>query len=197
MTVGKARQLETRWPPARPAAPPGDDEVLVWVAPVDASTARVSQLEAALAPDELARVERCGPSLAGRRYVVRRGLLRGMLGVYLGCAPEAVPIVYGRRGKPALGPPYATTGLQFNLADTGELVVYAVCRGHDVGVDIEQVRERPNAIGLAGGLLLCTAGCLNLRDRFQCWRAQDTAYQATPDCPCPSTRVKLLSGAGW
>lgn len=84
-----------------------------------------------------------------RRYIAARALLRRLLGERLGERPEAIEFVYGRRGKPALAPRFAGSGLHFNLSHCDDVAVYAFARAREVGVDIEKVRPIPDADEIA------------------------------------------------
>jgi 4'-phosphopantetheinyl transferase len=52
--------------------------------------------------------------------------------------------VYSAKGKPSLGGAFANCGLEFNLAHSGGLAVFAVARHGLVGVDVEQMRAIPD-----------------------------------------------------
>jgi len=82
-------------------------------------------------------------------YIVARGRLRQLLGERLGVAPAAVELVTTKYGKPSLGARYGTSDLAFNLSHSGSLAVYAFTGRRTVGVDIEHIREIPDAEGLA------------------------------------------------
>ena len=60
-----------------------------------------------------------------------------MIGRYLCCAPEGVAFVYGPHGKPALA---ANSGLQFNVAHSHRVGLFAFAEDAAVGVGIEYVR---------------------------------------------------------
>jgi 4'-phosphopantetheinyl transferase len=68
-----------------------------------------------------------------------RGLLRTLLGSYLGQPPAQLEFVRGPHGKPSL----RTVGeeLQFSLSHSRQFALVTVCRGGEVGVDVEVVRE--------------------------------------------------------
>ena len=68
-----------------------------------------------------------------RRYIVRRGILRELIGSYLGCDPADVALVYNAHGKPEL----RDCDLNFNLSHSRGMALYAFCRGAAVGCDIE------------------------------------------------------------
>jgi 4'-phosphopantetheinyl transferase len=113
-------------------------EIHVWRAALDVDAAALQRLRAFLAEDELARAARYRFALPRRRFVVARGILRLLLGRYLGISPEEVRFSYTPRGKPALSVP-EHAWLHFNLAHSEDWALYAVARGRAVGVDIERV----------------------------------------------------------
>ncbi|NJL98609.1 MAG: 4'-phosphopantetheinyl transferase superfamily protein [Synechococcaceae cyanobacterium SM2_3_2] len=94
-----------------------------------------------LSSDEQARAEQMRVPEAQRRFVTGRGLLRTLLGQYLGQDPAQIRLAYGSQGKPYLK--YKSCcPLAFNLAHSGSLVVMAFGRQDPIGVDVEQVRPR-------------------------------------------------------
>ena len=66
-----------------------------------------------------------------------RGILRNILGRYLGLAPQQVQFVYNAQGKPALAASQAA-GLQFNLAHSGDWALVALASERAVGIDLER-----------------------------------------------------------
>ncbi len=89
-----------------------------------------------LAPDEHERAARFVFALDRTRYRIGRGLLRLLLGTYLGQAPGSLRFDYGPAGKPMLAPP-----LHFNLAHSHGAGLIAVTHAGPIGVDLERVRE--------------------------------------------------------
>jgi 4'-phosphopantetheinyl transferase len=61
-----------------------------------------------------------------------------ILAGYTGAGPDALSLVRGAHGKPALAPPLSW--LRFNLAHSGGLALVACARGREVGIDLEQIR---------------------------------------------------------
>ena len=114
----------------------GEADVHVWRAALDRPPDRVAALAALLSPDERDRAARFHFARDRRRYTVGRGVLRRLLGAYLGVPGDGLVFSYGPQGKPAL----ASGDLRFNLAHTGAVALYAVTRRREVGVDIEGFR---------------------------------------------------------
>lgn len=86
-----------------------------------------------LSDDERARAARFRFDRDRDRYVVGRGLLRRLLGEYLGIAPAAVRFAYGAHDKPRL----ETEALRFNLSHSGPVALYVFNRREEVGIDVE------------------------------------------------------------
>jgi 4'-phosphopantetheinyl transferase len=74
------------------------------------------------------------------RFVMSRGGLRYLLARYLQCSPPALTFAYSPYGKPSMH--NSTTDLHFNLAHSGDWVIYGVSRCAWVGVDVEQIAPR-------------------------------------------------------
>ncbi|UVT14308.1 MAG: 4'-phosphopantetheinyl transferase superfamily protein [Nitrospira sp.] len=70
-----------------------------------------------------------------RRYVHAHGFLRVLLGCYLGQSPGSVRLTTGHNGKPCL--PSDPRALRFNLSHARALVLCALARDREVGVDVE------------------------------------------------------------
>jgi 4'-phosphopantetheinyl transferase len=73
------------------------------------------------------------------RYIVARGLLRLLLGRYLGTDGATIQFGYNAFGKPALAESFAGK-LHFNLSHAGDWAAYAFALDRKVGIDIEPLR---------------------------------------------------------
>lgn len=93
-----------------------------------------AELVSLLTIAERARMQRFVHDADARRFLVGRGHLRRVLGAQLGVAPAAVELVQGPHGKLAVTP-----DLAFNVSHSGAVVLIAVGRGADLGVDVEQI----------------------------------------------------------
>jgi 4'-phosphopantetheinyl transferase len=130
--------------PARPQPPAlAADEVHVWSLPLAPPPVDLDELRADLTPDEQARAERYRACRIRDQFITCRGFLRRILGEYLGLSPLSVPITYEGSGKPIL----VNASLRFNLTHAEGLALIAVAHQR-VGVDVERVRDVPNAEGL-------------------------------------------------
>jgi 4'-phosphopantetheinyl transferase len=99
-----------------------------------------------LTDEERVRAARYRLERPREQFVAARGMMRMLLGRYLGCPPRDVPLTVEPGGKPILDSA-AIPGLHFNLTHSGEVGLFAAARQR-VGVDVEELRGMPNAEGL-------------------------------------------------
>ena len=116
------------------------DEIHVWHAGLDREEKVLGRLESRLSPEEKARADRFHFVNDRNRFVAARGLLRELLGKYLHQAPAGLEFSYGEHGKPSLSGGDASSGLCFNLSHSAGLVVYAIAKERNLGIDVEHVR---------------------------------------------------------
>ncbi|MEW5851268.1 MAG: 4'-phosphopantetheinyl transferase superfamily protein [Myxococcota bacterium] len=126
------------WVPRIPPLAPGVIQVHRFT--LAAPPARREALLALLTDDERQRASGYFFPVHQERFVVGRATLRLILSPHLGTQPSAVRLRVGPHGKPAL---HDDTALRFNLSHCEDCAVCAVTTGHDVGIDVEAVRERP------------------------------------------------------
>jgi 4'-phosphopantetheinyl transferase len=143
MTHDSLRVGLTVWPHASLVALLDGCEVLVCSASLEADDRTVRDALAVLDPTERERFERYENADVARRFAVGRLRLRELLGSLLGAPPVAVPIQLGMHGKPTLAraAQSGAGGLRFSVAHCDELLLVAVTRLGDVGVDVERIRE--------------------------------------------------------
>lgn len=122
----------------QPPAPLQEGHLHIWQARLDADNAR--QYHQTLSPDEQTRADRFIFDKHKRRFTVGRGILRSLLGNYLSLSPDQINFNYTKHGKPYLPPDQNPIDLRFNLSHSGELALFAFTIGHDLGIDVEQIR---------------------------------------------------------
>lgn len=136
------------WLPAPTELTLPEDVVHVWRLSAVQPPTRIAALRALLAPDEVARAERFYFQRDRDRYVVARGVLRQLLGRYLGTRPERLRFGATPFGKPTLEDPPGAS-IRFNLSHSGTLVLYGFTNGRELGVDVEQIRPDIDLLALA------------------------------------------------
>ena len=128
---------------------PGRNEVHVWSVVVAEFIPYLASLERLLSVAEKQRAARFFRQEDRFRYVIAHGILRQLLGHYLSVAPAGLEFIHNDHGKPALLREEGQPALSFNLAHSGEVIVFALAVDHQVGVDIELVRHDFDVMALA------------------------------------------------
>src|SRR5712692_3916734 len=104
---------------------------LYWMT-LDPGVAERARFARMLSPDERRRAERFRFPRDRWRYVVRRGRLRELLAIRLGCTPAEVPLSCNGFGKPRIEPNsrLQSRDLRFSLSHSGGLALYAIAGLH-------------------------------------------------------------------
>ncbi len=190
--------------------PPADlalssDDVHVWCAFLDQPAASLQRLAQTLSADERARAERFHFERDRKHFTAGRGVLRTILGHYLGIEAERLQFCYGPRGKPALLATYGGGMLCFNLSHSHGLALYAVARGREVGVDIEYVHPLTDADQIAERFFSARENAIfrtlapeqKIEAFFNCWTRKEAYIKATGDGlsrPLDQFDVSLVPG---
>jgi len=178
-------------------------EIHVWHAALDREEKVLGRLESSLSAEEKARADRFHFVNDRNRFVVARGLLRELLGKYLRQAPLDLEFSYGQHGKPSLSGGNASSGLFFNLSHSAGLVVYAIARERNLGIDVEHVR--PESAGEDIAKRYFSAREMSelqtlppeerVRGFFHCWTRKEAYLKATGmglQIPLDSFAVSLM-----
>lgn len=122
------------------------DEVHVWCAWVDAwdRPPLRAYYQSLLSADETARLNRLALDRLKGEFLVTRALCRHVLSLYAEVAPAHWLFRNSRFGRPEVDSGSAAPPLRFNLSNSRELVVCAVTRRADVGVDVESMSRQAN-----------------------------------------------------
>jgi 4'-phosphopantetheinyl transferase len=133
------RLLQRRWPATDLPSAIGTCDVVVCTASLLVRDADSQSSLATLNAAERVRYLAYTNEIVARRFLAGRTLLREMLGAVLRVAPRDVPLREGLHGKPylAAGTPES---VWFSVSHTDDLLVVALSRSADVGVDVERAR---------------------------------------------------------
>ncbi|MFB2922993.1 4'-phosphopantetheinyl transferase family protein [Aerosakkonema funiforme] len=190
--------------------PPADftlssNDIHIWCADIDLTDVRVVQLAQTLSEDELKRADRFYFEQHKKRFIVRRGILRTLLGRYLNISPKQLQFDYASRGKPALTKSCGGETIRFNLSDSDGVALYAVTRDRELGIDIEQIRPMEDAEQIAKRFFSEQEYAV-LRDLdssqkqaafFNCWTRKEAYVKAIGDglaLPLDEFDVSLVPG---
>lgn len=160
--------------------------VYVWHARFDDLMQVLPSLEAVLAPDEIERADRFHSARDRARYAAGRGALRMILSRHSGVAPRRLRFHYGPYGKPLLA---AGGDIQFNLSHSGELVLFAVTAGRQVGIDVE-------CMARFDGLDALAQHYFSARERAA-YRATDAGQRHEAFYACWTRKEAFLKATGF
>lgn len=168
------------WRDSPPLLRLAEGEVHIWRVSLDLSEAGLLRRQAWLSADELARAQRLRFAEQRRRFIAGRGVLRELLGGYSGLAAGDLRFECNAHGKPALDASLGC-GIQFNLAHSGDLALYAFALDVALGIDVEGVRPLADAGGLAaryfspqeGAVLAVLPQAVQPRAFLHCWTCKE------------------------
>ncbi len=118
-------------------------DIHIWQADLDLPTISIQKLNQTLSIDERERAERFHFDQDRKRFIAGRGILRTILGCYLGVEPSLLHFCSGKNGKPRLAHTLGNGTIHFSLSHSEGIVLYGFTRGREIGVDIERVRDIP------------------------------------------------------
>jgi 4'-phosphopantetheinyl transferase len=174
----------------------------VWSVHIDEPDTVSAPFERFLQSDERERADRYKFDHLRHSFVLVRGVLRILLGNYLGMSPGAIQFTYGPKGKPALPAP---ANVHFNASHSGGLAVFAFAQGCELGVDLERIRVLSDIQDIAERFFcpeeareLMSLGA-NEREHafFHCWTRKEAYLKAIGDglsASLDSFRVTLQPG---
>jgi 4'-phosphopantetheinyl transferase len=161
-----------------------DGQVHVWRACLPVSSAVYQSLQQTLDATERDRAARFAFEQHRVSFTFAHGVLRSLLSGY--CRQHASQLRFscGKNGKPALAD--ETNDLRFNLSHSGDVILCAVTRQEEVGVDVECI-----GTGLASGdiarqffageevqALFELPPDLQLTGFFRCWTRKEAFIKA-------------------
>jgi 4'-phosphopantetheinyl transferase len=122
-----------------------DYEEHLWIAQLDNSKL-LDDCKIFLTSAEWERASKFRMKRVQDQFILSRGILRSLLGRYLGIAPIEVPIEALDGGKPVLSAPYQH--LHFNISHSNHVGVFGFVRHRRIGVDVEHCEWKPIYDGL-------------------------------------------------
>jgi 4'-phosphopantetheinyl transferase len=181
------------------------NEIHIWKADLTTGFGQIGTFLPTLSEGERSRAYRFHFERDQRRFIAARGILRDVLGRYLGADPAELGFVEGEFGKPGLTAEWQHTGLRFNLSHTRDFAVYAVAEGREVGVDVEAIDRPVECRELAWRYFSASEAekLLHLPDDlqttafFRCWTRKEALVKAVGkglSVPLDSFEVPFIPG---
>lgn len=123
--------------------------VHLWFTNLDLSSEEVAQYRETLSVEERAIADRFIIELDRSRYIVAHGVLRSILGGYLGVRPDKLTFSSSRSGKPELGKKEKDARILFNLSHSYGRALFGIAYNRDVGVDLEFISDNMDYMCIA------------------------------------------------
>lgn len=126
-------------------------EVDVWIAYPDKieDPDLLDRYEALASDDERRRRRRLRFERDRHERLVSDALMRSALSRYEAREPHEWRMQRNSHGRPDLVPEQAECALRFNVSHATTVVTCAVCRGHEIGVDVERTDRRGETVAIA------------------------------------------------
>lgn len=160
-------------------------EIHVWNAPLP-GRCRTDELSKLLEPEEQARAAAFAFDLDRFRYIHSHSVLRQILSRYIDRDPSELAFDRTPHQKPHLVPKFGDPHLHFSLTHSNRCCLIAVRVGCPVGVDVEELRELPEAASIArrwfsqaeSDALARLSGSALLTGFFALWTHREAAIKA-------------------
>jgi len=123
-------------------------EIHVWTARLSDDHHAISDSLRLLSAEERARGAQFAFEHDRVRFIQTHGIVRRILADYCGADGATLSFASNRHGKPYLIPQAAHPNLQFSVSRSSDWCVLAVQCDHAVGVDVEKLRELPQAMDI-------------------------------------------------
>ena len=181
-------------------------EADIWRSRLDLTPERISGFREILSDMEKDRADRFLHAVHHDRFVVSHGILRKLLGGYLGMNPSGIQYSTNAHGKPALRDGPGGIQLHFNLSHSNNLALFAFTRQGEIGVDVEYMDRRRSMEKLAGRFFSrkeadaiegLPPGRPRLKGFFSCWTRKEAFLKAEGSglaIPLNHFEVSLLPG---
>jgi 4'-phosphopantetheinyl transferase len=180
------------------------NEVHVWRSMQDHLRQQFEDFYRLLSTDEKERAHKFYFKKDGEHFIVSRGLLRRILGLYLERDPKQLRFCYSSYGKPFLEESLGGS-LRFNLTHSQGIVLLAVTSDREVGIDVERIRSQVINESIAERFFSAheveTLRALPFQQQaeafFNCWTRKEAYIKARGEglsCPLYSFDVSLKPG---
>jgi 4'-phosphopantetheinyl transferase len=161
--------------------------VQVWTAWLDSEPERLKAFWLTLSKRERLRAMRFTFERERHRFVTARGFLRCILCQLLDTEPNTLEFNYGPAGKPSLGGALAHSGVEFSVAHSDNLALFALSCSGAVGVDVEEIRPMPDLDGLIERCFSASesaevhqlSGPPKIKAFFRIWTRKEARLKAT------------------
>jgi len=123
-------------------------EIHVWTARLSDDRHAISDSLRLLCGEERARAAQFAFEHDRVRFIQTHGIVRRILADYCGADGATLGFARNLHGKPYLIPQATSPNLQFSVSHSSNCCVLAVRLDHSIGIDVEKVRDLPQAIDI-------------------------------------------------
>lgn len=181
-----------------------EDMLHVWCVSTDDFLRFLPTFQQNLSEDECARAGKYHFKEDSNCFILRRGILRILISNYLELEAKNVQFYYGKNGKPRIVNNYSdkTFSFNFNMSHSKNLLLYAIARNREVGIDIEYVRPIPEMEQIVEicfsnkekAIFNGLSAALKKDFFFQAWTRKEAFFKATGEGLSQLTRcLELIS----
>jgi 4'-phosphopantetheinyl transferase len=133
---------ETALPALGTPLPITGDQLHIWSARYSDLDRYYPALSELISAQEVTRAAGFKKSRDAQNYILRHGMVRALLGQYIGKEPQEVRFVHEKSGKPNLDPAGDIHDIHFSLSRTDEMVCLGISRKNRIGLDIVKSDSR-------------------------------------------------------
>jgi 4'-phosphopantetheinyl transferase len=174
------------WPTATAIPPLAPKEIEIWRVNLAQPAHEISRLEKLLSAAEKKQAAAFRFERDQQHFILRRASLRKLLSVNLQLPPAEIEIESGNFQKPRITREQNPNELRFNCSHSGEVALIAMSLQCELGVDLEEHRDLPEADDLARNFfsetenneLQKTSGPGRLNNFFNCWTRKEAYVKA-------------------
>ncbi len=166
---------------------------------LDSISAAKTDFAATLSNDEKDRSVAYRFAVDRDRFILRRGLLRQLLGGLTGRAADSIQFSYGSSGKPFLR---EFPNLHFSVTHSAGTACFGFCTHRRIGIDLEYRRNELDLAGMANTVFseadIATIKTLRVDERpvafFKAWTRLEALVKADGAGLVEQAMVQLLNG---
>jgi 4'-phosphopantetheinyl transferase len=133
------------WQESRKEINLSSEDTQIWFASFEAEDS--SYFIPFLSEDEKKRSARLRSNTIACRHIISHGILRLLLSNYTGVFPNELIFENNSFGKPFISNP-VNSKISFNLSHSGGMLLIAVVKDKQVGIDVEKIEEKRDFKGM-------------------------------------------------
>jgi len=124
------------------------NDIHIWLNYLNVHQAHLKHLYPLLSDEEKERSERFKFYKHRKLFIAAHGFMHAVLAYYLDCEASDIRFCQMDHGKPFIPEELNSNNIQFNLSHSGNLAILAVCRHHQLGIDIEYAERKTDWQGV-------------------------------------------------